>query len=74
MDANGRVGTAIDPAQALAQLLERMFPYWQETNMLRTLCIQAAFRLDGSFFLVATVIPLLGRTEGNWTFAAASSC
>ena len=42
--------------------------------MLRTICFQAAFRLDGSFFLVATVIPLLGRTEGNWTFAAANSC
>jgi len=54
--------------------LERMFPIWQETDMLRTHCIQAAFRLDGSFFLVATRIPLLGRTEGNWTSAAANNC
>ena len=44
------------------------------TDILPTLCIQAAFRLDGSFFLVATLIPLLGRTEGNRTSAAANSC
>jgi len=59
--------------QAVAAV-QRMFPYWQETGMLLTICIQAAFRLDGSFFLVATLIPLLGKTEGNWTLAAANSC
>ena len=56
------------------EYLKRMFPMSESIGILITICIQAAFRFSGSFFLVATLIPLLGKTDGNATFAAANSC
>jgi hypothetical protein len=77
-DAIASVPFAVDDAVDLAHLftleLQRMFPMSESIGILITICIQAAFRFSGSFFLVATLIPLLGKTDGNATFAAANSC
>jgi long-subunit acyl-CoA synthetase (AMP-forming) len=55
------------------RLLQRMFHLHQAVCSSLTHCIEILFLFAGSFFLVATLMPLHGKASGTWTRANASN-